>query len=87
MRPPSRLSITLVVSLGLVSAACGVVGSPIAPENVGVNPTITKQKKQLQKAGETQPAEDAAVSQDQTAPVELKGQDQELPSLRPVGTR
>lgn len=70
-----------------VVTACGVVGSPVAPENVGVNPTIIKQKMELKKLGEAQEAVNTTVSSDQVAPGEIKGQDEELPSLRPVGTR
>lgn len=65
-------------------AACGVVGPPIPPEDVGVNPTIARQKAQLEKTGTPQPADNAAAS---PAPVAPKGQDEELPPLRPVGTR
>ena len=87
MKQTSRPLVSVIFSLCLVIAACGVVGPPIAPENVGVNPTITKQKAQLQKSGGTQAADNTTVSPDQVAPVELKGQDEELPPLRPVGTR
>ena len=71
---------------GLV-VACGVVGSPIPPEDVGVTPTITRQK--LQHAREEQKQEPAAAeeeTQEVTEPA-LQGQDVELPPLRPVGTR
>jgi hypothetical protein len=70
-----------------VVTACGVVGAPIAPENVGVNPTIARQKTELKKLGGPQEAVDTTVSSDQVAPGEFKGQDEELPPLRPVGTR
>ena len=70
-----------------VVTACGVVGAPIAPENVGVNPTIAKQKAQLQQSGTVQPAGPAAGTPAPVEPVEPKGQDEELPPLRPVGTR
>ncbi|MDP3090106.1 MAG: hypothetical protein Q8N04_05470 [Nitrospira sp.] len=70
-----------------VVTGCGVVGAPIAPENVGVNPTIARQKMELKKLGETQEAVNPAASSDQVAPGEIKGQDEELPPLRPVGTR
>ena len=70
-----------------VVTACGVVGAPIAPENVGINPTIARQKMELKKRGETQEAANTPVSSDQVAPGEIKGQDEELPPLRPVGTR
>jgi hypothetical protein len=72
---------TILVALAAWSfAACGVVGSPIAPEDVGVMPVIERQKKSDAEAatragGETQPA------------FEPKGQDVDLPPLRPVGSR
>jgi len=61
-------------------AACGVVGSPVAPEDVGVAPTIERQKRAdteagKQSVGDTQPV------------LEPQGQDVDLPPLRPVGTR
>jgi len=61
--------------------SCGVVGPPVAPEDVGVAPIIDRQKRQEaldtkeREAGETQPA------------MEPQGQEVELPPLRPVGTR
>ena len=61
--------------------ACGVVGSPIPPENVGVTPTIEKQK--MRDAHEAHQRE-AVESQ---VEVEPQGQDVNLPPLRPVGTR
>jgi predicted small lipoprotein YifL len=70
-----------------VVAACGVVGPPVPPEDVGVNPTITRQKAQLQKTGTTQPTDNAAAPAAVREAVEPKGQDEDLPSLRPVGTR
>ncbi|WP_455387777.1 hypothetical protein [Petrachloros mirabilis] len=73
-------SLTAALALGFL-VACGVVGPPIAPENVGVMPTIEQQKRR--DALETQ-QRDAAESQ--TEP-ELQGQDVNLPPLRPVGTR
>lgn len=84
MRQISYILAGAGLALLTVVAACGVVGPPIPPEDVGVNPTITRQKAQLEKTGTTQPADNAAAP---TAPVELKGQDEELPPLRPVGTR
>ena len=50
-----------------VVTGCGVVGAPIAPENVGVNPTIARQKMELKKLGETQEAVNPATSSDQVA--------------------
>jgi len=75
------------LALLTVVAACGVVGPPVPPEDVGVNPTITRQKAQLQKTGTTQPVDNVEVPRATIEPVEPKGQDEELPPLRPVGTR
>ena len=66
---------------------CGTIGPPIAPEDVGVAPLIERQK-QLQ-AQPTEPGQ-APLDRNQTeSPESLEpvGQDQELPSLRPVGGR
>jgi hypothetical protein len=38
-------TLTVLISTGLL-VACGVVGSPVPPEYVGVAPTVEKQKKQ-----------------------------------------
>jgi hypothetical protein len=67
--------------------ACGVVGSPVPPESVGVNPTIERQKKL--EALEEKQREDAAEAEStepQPDPM-LQGQDVNLPPLQPVGTR
>ena len=61
--------------------SCGVVGPPVAPEDVGVAPVIERQKRQ-----------DAVdLKQRETTEVEPvmepPGQDVDLPPLRPVGTR
>ena len=61
-------------------AACGTVGSPIPPEDVGVAPTIERQKKFDADAAKRETEESQPV-------LEPMGQDVELPSLRPVGTR
>lgn len=64
-----------------LSAACGVIGSPIPPEDVGIAPLIERQKKldaleaAKQEAAEGQPA------------AEPLGQDVDLPPLHPMGTR
>jgi len=60
--------------------ACGTVGSPIPPEDVGVTPTIERQKRFDAEAAKRE----AEESQPVTEPL---GQDVDLPSLRPVGTR
>ena len=62
-------------------AACGVVGAPIAPEQVGVVPVIERQKKSDTDAANREAGESAPER------VEPEGQDVDLPPLRPVGTR
>jgi hypothetical protein len=66
---------------------CGVVGLPIPPEDVGVTPIIERQKKQhAQQAGAQAPAVEPPQEQEPQSN-EPRGQDEELPPLRPVGTR
>ena len=70
-----------------VLGGCGIVGPPIAPENVGVAPIIERQKK----LHTTQAGQERLVSEPEQsavpASIEPRGQDEELPPLRPVGTR
>jgi len=82
-----RRTAALLFGIAGLLTACGVVGPPIPPEDVGVTPTITRQK--LQHAHEEQKHEAAVAEetpQDATEPA-LQGPDVELPPLRPVGTR
>ncbi len=74
------------VILGLL-VGCGVVGPPVPPESVGVNPTIERQKKL--EALEEKQRENAAAAESVEPPPDpmLQGQDVNLPPLRPVGTR
>ncbi|HTL62944.1 MAG TPA: hypothetical protein VL261_14965 [Nitrospira sp.] len=71
----------IVILAAWASAACGVMGIPIPPEDVGVAPLIERQKKL--------DALDAKKREAEAAPPEpeTQGQDVELPDLRPVGTR
>lgn len=66
---------------------CGIVGPPMPPEDVGVARTIAQQKKQYEgeAAGQKRKIEEPAAGED--APPVPVGQDEELPPLRPVGTR
>jgi hypothetical protein len=73
----------LIVAAGLVSS-CGVVGAPVAPETVGVTPTIELQKRHHE-ALTTRQRETAAKSEEPDAA--LLDHDELLPPLRPVGTR
>ena len=75
--------IVVGMTMGML-VACGTVGSPIAPERVGVTPIIEQQKKL-----EAEKQRDAAVSESaepQPDPM-LQGQDANLPPLHPVGTQ
>ena len=71
----------IVMALAIWSlAACGVMGPPVAPEEVGVAPTIERQKRL--------DAEGAKRASEETQPVlEPQGQDVDLPPLFPVGGR
>jgi len=71
----------ILLAAGLL-VSCGVVGAPVAPENVGVAPTIDRQKKR--EALDAQQREAAETAESDPA---LQGQDVNLPPLRPVGTR
>lgn len=71
----------VIAVMALLGTACGVVGSPVPPETVGVSRTIEEQKRRdAQEATQRETTE----MHDQEEP---QGQDVILPSLRPVGTR
>jgi hypothetical protein len=86
VRTQSATAIVAGVTMGML-VACGVVGSPVPPESVGVNPTIERQK--MLEALEEKQREGAAEAES-TEPqpdILLQGQDVNLPPLQPVGTR
>ena len=70
-----------------VLTACGVVGSPIPPEDVGVNPTIVRQKQQHAIQEPHKEAVDTEETRPEAAEPPLQETDVELPPLKPVGTR
>ena len=75
------MSHMVMALVALLAAACGVVGSPVPPETVGVSKTIEEQKKRdAQEAAQHETSENHEKEDPQ-------GQDVILPSLRPVGTR
>ncbi len=85
----------LILAAGLLSA-CGVVGAPVAPETIGVAPTMDRQKRQHEaleakereaKQREAKEREAAAAEEAEEQDPALLGQDENLPPLRPVGTR
>jgi hypothetical protein len=75
------VKVAIVAFAAWLCVACGVIGSPIPPEDVGVAPLIERQNKmdamdaKQREAAELQPT------------LESQGQDVNLPPLRPVGTR
>lgn len=72
--------LAIIVSAGLL-VGCGVVGSPVPPELVGVAPTIEKQKQQHTHEAEREAAEAGE-------PISVHDtHDLDLPPSRPVGTR
>jgi hypothetical protein len=75
------VKVTVITLAILSSVACGTIGSPIPPEDVGVAPTIDRQKRADAEASKRDAAESEPVV------VEPQGQDVDLPPLRPVGTR
>ncbi len=86
VRRPNVTSLMVGVTIGTL-AACGAVGAPIPPENVGVTPIIERQKR-LEALQEKQ--REAAVAAEGVEPQAdplLQGQDVDLPTLQPVGTR
>ena len=86
VRTSNVTSLMVGVMIGTL-AACGAVGAPIPPESVGVTPTIERQKR-LEALQEKQ--REAAMATETTEPQLdplLQGQDADLPTLQPVGTR
>jgi len=77
--------LVLIAAAGLVSS-CGVVGAPVAPETVGVTPTIESQKRHHE-AVTAQQREAAAAAESEEPDPAPPDQDELLPPLRPVGTR
>ena len=86
VRTPNAMSLVAGVILGAL-VACGSVGGPIPPENVGVTPTIERQK-QLDALDEKQreAAAAAELNQPQPDPM-LPAQDIDLPPVQPLGNR
>lgn len=71
----------------MAGSGCGMVGPPIPPEDVGVAPLIERQKKQrAQAAGQERSVTEGDPNEGRRF-IEPRGQDEELPPLRPVGTR
>jgi hypothetical protein len=73
-------ALVILISTELL-IACGVVGSPVPPEYVGVAPTIEKQKKQHALQAEREAGDTGSPD------LSLDGHDIGLPPSQPVGTR
>ena len=86
IRRPNVAPILVGATIGML-VGCGAVGAPIPPENVGVTPTIERQKKlealQMKQREAVMAAEGVEPQPDPL----LQGQDVDLPALQPVGTR
>jgi hypothetical protein len=73
-------ALVVIAMVGLL-ISCGVVGTPVAPELVGVAPTIDKQKRQHALETERQATE--STEPDPT----LGSHDMDLPPSQPAGIR
>ncbi len=75
--------------MGMVMSQCGVVGSPIPPEDVGVTPIIERQKRRdanrLDAQVQAAPSQAAPLS-DQELMME-PAESLPVPPLRQMGTR
>ena len=73
------MKVVIALCAAAAVAACGVIGTPIPPEDVGIAPLIERQNRAdaeaVKRKGEEAPT------------LEPQGQDVDLPPLRPVGTR
>ena len=74
-----------ILMAGLLTA-CGVVGAPVPPETIGVEPTVRQQQEQRKALSVPQQEGEDSNHIEDPYPA-LAGQDEDLPSLRPVGTR
>ena len=72
--------LVIIVSAGL-TLSCGAVGSPVAPEHVGVAVTIEKQKRQHALEAERE------AGKPMGADPSFEEHDFDLPPSHPVGTR
>lgn len=76
----------LVILMAGLLNSCGVVGAPVPPETIGVEPTVKRQQ-ELHKAMNLHQQDGAGSDEIEEPYPALAGQDEDLPSLRPVGTR
>jgi hypothetical protein len=81
-KPPVRS--LWILLMGMVMSQCGVIGPPVAPEDVGVAPIIERQKKrEAERLGsQVQPA-----PRSDKEPMMEPGEPLPVPPLRQMGTR
>lgn len=78
---------TIPLALWLVAGVgCGTIGSPIAPEDVGIGPRLQREQ-QAAKAKEQQAQERKFSAEESLRRPTAVPDEAELPPLRPVGTR
>ena len=70
-------SLTVIVLFASMMG-CGAVGSPIPPEDVGIEAKVRKQQRENDQS-------EAALTEDETATIEQESV--ELPTFYPIGTR
>jgi hypothetical protein len=75
------IKVMAVACTACLSFSCGVIGAPIAPEDVGVAPLIERQTRRDAMDAKQREAEESPD------PFEPLRQDVDLPPLQPVGTR
>jgi len=80
-RPRQRVRVWTVVLLGMLAAGgagCGVVGDPIAPEDIGIEAKVRAQQR----------AEEALRETPESQPAAPDGESETvLPPLQPIGTQ
>jgi hypothetical protein len=75
---PDFIGSLSVLALLTFVMGCGAVGSPIPPENVGIEAKVRKQQRENTQS-------EAILTEDGSIPVEEEGV--ELPVFYPIGTR
>jgi hypothetical protein len=75
---PDFIGSLSVLALLTFVMGCGAVGSPIPPENVGIEAKVRKQQRENTQS-------EATLTEDGSIPVEEEGV--ELPVFYPIGTR
>lgn len=80
--PKPVVLFVIMLVICAITVGCGVIGAPIAPEDVGIAPRLEKEQEQ-----EAKSREQAAQQQEAGSGAVEPPSEPELPPLRPVGTR